>query len=211
VLTLWQRPFRDMNQVAKRAEDLMLSAIAVTLLSPVLVVAALLIRLTSPGPILFVQPRVGFNNEAINVYKFRTMYTHMADLGAKQTTTRDDPRVTPVGRFLRRFSIDELPQLLNVLQGSMSLVGPRPHGTEMMVGDRFYHEAVRGYAGRHRVKPGITGYAQVKGLRGEVRTIERAKRRVELDKYYVDHWSFWLDVYILFATVRAVLFDRDAY
>ena len=211
VLTLWQRPFRDMNQVVKRAEDLLLSAIALTLLSPILLVTALLIRFTSPGPVLFVQPRVGFNNEAIDVYKFRTMYTHMADLGAKKTTTRDDPRVTPVGRFLRRFSIDELPQLLNVLQGSMSLVGPRPHGTEMMVGDRFYHEAVRGYAGRHRVKPGITGYAQVKGLRGEVRTIERAKRRVELDKYYVDHWSFWLDIYILFATVRAVLFDRDAY
>ena len=211
VLTLWQRPFRDMNQVIKRAEDLALSAVALALLSPVLLVTALLIRLTSPGPVLFVQPRVGFNNEAINVFKFRTMYTHMADLGAKKTTTRDDPRVTPVGRFLRRFSIDELPQLLNVLQGSMSLVGPRPHGTEMMVGDRFYHEAVRGYAGRHRVKPGITGYAQVKGLRGEVRTIERAKRRVELDKYYVDHWSFWLDIYILFATARAVLFDRDAY
>jgi len=211
VLTLWQRPFRDMNQVVKRAEDLLLSAIALILLSPILLVTALLIRLTSPGPVLFVQPRVGFNNEAIEVYKFRTMYTHMADLGAKKTTTRDDPRVTPVGRFLRRFSIDELPQLINVLQGSMSLVGPRPHGTEMMVGDRFYHEAVRGYAGRHRVKPGITGYAQVKGLRGEVRTIERAKRRVELDKYYVDHWSFWLDIYILLATVRAVLFDRDAY
>ncbi len=211
VLTLWQRPFRDMNQVIKRAEDLLLSAIALTLLSPVLVVTWLLIRLSSPGPVLFVQPRVGFNNETINVFKFRTMYTHMSDLGAKQTTTRDDPRVTPVGRFLRRFSIDELPQLLNVLQGSMSLVGPRPHGTEMMVGDRFYHEAVRGYAGRHRVKPGITGHAQVKGLRGEVRTIERAKRRVELDKHYVDHWSFWLDIWILMATVRAVLFDRDAY
>ena len=211
VLTLWQRPFRDMNQVVKRAEDLLLSAIGLILLSPILLVTALLIRLTSPGPVLFVQPRVGFNNEAIDVYKFRTMYTHMADLGAKKTTTRDDPRVTPVGRFLRRFSIDELPQLLNVLQGSMSLVGPRPHGTAMMVGERFYHEAVRGYAGRHRVKPGITGYAQVKGLRGEVRTIERAKRRVELDKYYVDHWSFWLDLWILFATVRAVLFDRDAY
>jgi polysaccharide biosynthesis protein PslA len=211
VLTLWQRPFRDMNQVVKRAEDLLLSAAALTLLSPVLLVTWLLIRLTSPGPVLFVQPRVGFNNETINVFKFRTMYTHMSDLGAKQTTTRDDPRVTPVGRFLRRFSIDELPQLLNVLQGSMSLVGPRPHGTEMMVGDRFYHEAVRGYAGRHRVKPGITGYAQVKGLRGEVRTIERAKRRVELDKHYVDHWSFWLDIWILMATVRAVLFDRDAY
>jgi Undecaprenyl-phosphate glucose phosphotransferase len=211
VLTLWQRPFRDMNQVVKRAEDLFLSALALALLSPVLLVTVLLVRLTSPGPALFVQPRVGFNNETINVFKFRTMYTHMSDLGAKQTTTRDDPRVTPVGRFLRRFSIDELPQLLNVLQGSMSLVGPRPHGTEMMVGDRFYHEAVRGYAGRHRVKPGITGYAQVKGLRGEVRTIERAKRRVELDKHYVDHWSFWLDIWILFATVRAVLFDRDAY
>jgi polysaccharide biosynthesis protein PslA len=211
VLTLWQRPFRDMNQVVKRAEDLLLSAAALTLLSPVLLVTWLLIRLSSPGPVLFVQPRVGFNNETINVFKFRTMYTHMSDLGAKQTTTRADPRVTPVGRFLRRFSIDELPQLLNVLQGSMSLVGPRPHGTEMMVGDRFYHEAVRGYAGRHRVKPGITGYAQVKGLRGEVRTIERAKRRVELDKHYVDHWSFWLDIWILMATVRAVLSDRDAY
>jgi len=161
--------------------------------------------------VVFVQPRVGFNNEAIRVFKFRTMYANMTDVGAKQTTTRDDPRVTPVGRVLRRFSIDELPQLFNVLRGSMSLVGPRPHGTEMMVGDRFYHEAVRGYAGRHRVKPGITGYAQVNGLRGEVRTIERAKRRVELDKYYVDHWSFWLDMWILFATARAVLFDRDAY
>ena len=211
VLTLWQRPFRDMNQVVKRAEDIVLSAMALVLLSPVLLVTALLVRLSSPGPIMFVQPRVGFNNEAIRVFKFRTMYADMSDIGAKKTTTRDDPRVTPIGRVLRRFSIDELPQLFNVLQGSMSLVGPRPHGTEMMVGDRFYHEAVRGYAGRHRVKPGITGYAQVKGLRGEVRTIERAKRRVELDKYYVDHWSFWFDMWILFATARAVLFDRDAY
>jgi len=211
VLTLWQRPFRDMNQLVKRAEDLVLSSLALILLSPVLLITALLVKLSSPGPVLFVQPRVGFNNETINVFKFRTMYTHMTDVGARKTTTRNDPRVTPVGRVLRRFSIDELPQLLNVWQGSMSLVGPRPHGTEMMVGDRFYHEAVRGYAGRHRVKPGITGYAQVKGLRGEVRTIERAKRRIELDKHYVDNWSFWLDIWILFATVRAVLFDRDAY
>jgi polysaccharide biosynthesis protein PslA len=211
VLTLWQRPFRDMNQLVKRAEDLVVSAFALIFLSPVLLISAMLVRITSPGPIVFVQPRVGFNNETIDVFKFRTMYTHMSDVGARKTTTRDDPRVTPVGRFLRRFSIDELPQLFNVFLGSMSLVGPRPHGTEMMVGDRFYHEAVRGYAGRHRVKPGITGYAQVKGLRGEVRTIERAKRRVELDKHYVDHWSFWLDIWILLATVRAVLFDHDAY
>jgi Undecaprenyl-phosphate glucose phosphotransferase len=211
VLTLWQRPFRDMNHIVKRAEDMVLSSLALVLLSPVLLVAAVLVRFSSPGPVFFVQPRVGFNNETINVFKFRTMYTDMTDVGARKTTTRDDPRVTPVGRVLRRFSIDELPQLLNVLQGSMSLVGPRPHGTEMMVGDRFYHDAVRGYAGRHRVKPGITGYAQVKGLRGEVRTIERAKRRIELDKHYVDNWSFWLDMWILFATVRAVLFDVDAY
>jgi exopolysaccharide biosynthesis polyprenyl glycosylphosphotransferase len=211
VLTLWQRPFRDMNQLIKRAEDLVLSSLALIFLAPVLLVTALLVRLTSPGPVLFVQPRVGFNNEAIDVFKFRTMYADKTDVGARQTTTRDDPRVTPIGKYLRRFSIDELPQLFNVLQGSMSLVGPRPHGTEMMVGERFYHDAVRGYAGRHRVKPGITGYAQVKGLRGEVRTIERAKRRLELDTYYVDHWSFWLDIWILFSTVRAVAFDRDAY
>ena len=211
VLTLWQRPFRDMDQLIKRAEDVVLSLLALILLSPILLVAALLVRFTSSGPVLFVQPRVGFNNETIKVFKFRTMYANATDVGARKTTTKDDPRVTPVGRYLRRFSIDELPQLLNVLQGSMSLVGPRPHGTEMMVGDRFYHEAVRGYAGRHRVRPGITGYAQVKGLRGEVRTIERAKRRVELDTHYVDNWSFWLDMWILFATGRAVLFDRDAY
>jgi len=211
VLTLWQRPFRDMNQVVKRAEDLVLGSLALILLSPILLISAALVRLSSPGPILFVQPRVGFNNETINVFKFRTMYAHLSDVGARKTTTKDDPRVTRVGRFLRRYSVDELPQLVNVLLGNMSLVGPRPHGTEMMVGDRYYHEAVRGYAGRHRVKPGITGYAQVKGLRGEVRTIARAKRRVDLDKYYAEHWSFWLDIWILCATVRAVLFDTDAY
>lgn len=211
VLTLWQRPVRDTNRILKRLEDLSISSIAVVLASPILLLAALAIRLTSPGPIFFVQPRIGFNNEVIQVFKFRTMYTDLTDIGARQTTTRDDPRVTWVGRILRRTSIDELPQLINVLNGSMSLVGPRPHATEMMVGDRFYHEAVQGYAGRHRVKPGITGLAQVKGLRGEVRTIERAKRRVELDKFYVDNWSLWLDLKILFSTPRAALFDRDAY
>lgn len=211
VLTLWQRPFRDINQVVKRAEDLFIASIALVALSPVLAVAALLVRLSGPGPILFVQPRIGFNNEIIHVIKFRTMYAHLTDLGASQTTTRRDYRVTPVGRILRKLSIDELPQLFNVLQGSMSLVGPRPHAVEMKVGDLYYHDAVSGYAGRHRVKPGITGLAQVKGLRGEVRTIERAKRRVELDKEYLERWSVWLDLKILLLTVRAVLFDRDAY
>lgn len=211
VLNLWQRPFRDINQFVKRGEDLVLATIGLVLVSPVMGVAALLIRLTSPGPIVFVQPRVGFNNEVINVFKFRTMYADQTDVGARATTTRDDPRITPVGKVLRKLSIDELPQLLNVIRGDMSLVGPRPHALEMRVGDHYYQDAVSGYAGRHRVRPGITGLAQVRGLRGEIRTIERAKKRVELDKQYIDGWSLTLDLRILVATFRAVLFDRDAY
>ena len=211
VLNLWQRPFRDINQFVKRGEDVLIATLILVLLSPLMAVAALLIRLTSPGPILFVQPRVGFNNEVINVFKFRTMYADQTDIGARATTTRYDPRVTPVGRVLRKLSIDELPQLFNVIGGEMSLVGPRPHALEMRVGDHYYQDAVRGYAGRHRVRPGITGLAQVRGLRGEIRTIDRAKMRVELDKQYIDNWSLWLDFRILMATFRAVLFDRDAY
>ena len=211
VLNLWQRPFRDINQLVKRGEDLTLATLALVFLSPIMALAALAIRVTSPGPVLFVQPRMGFNNEVIHVRKFRTMYTNRGDLSGASATTKNDPRVTPVGRVLRRLSIDELPQLLNVISGDMSIIGPRPHPLKMKVGDRYYQEAVSGYAGRHRVRPGLTGLAQVKGLRGEIRTVERAKRRVELDKEYIDHWSLWLDVRILFATVRAVLVDSDAY
>jgi lipopolysaccharide/colanic/teichoic acid biosynthesis glycosyltransferase len=200
-----------MNQFVKRGEDLLLAGISLVLLSPIIGLAALAVRLSSPGPLLFVQPRVGFNNEVIHVLKFRTMYADQTDIGARATTTKDDPRVTPAGRVLRKLSIDELPQLLNVIRGDMSLVGPRPHALEMRVGDRYYQDAVRGYAGRHRVRPGITGLAQVKGLRGEIRTVERAKRRVELDKEYIDRWSLGLDLWILLSTVRAVFFDRDAY
>jgi Undecaprenyl-phosphate glucose phosphotransferase len=211
VLTLWQRPFRDMNGVIKRGEDLLISGAAIIFLSPLLLLTALLVRLSSPGPIFFVQPRIGFNNELIKVLKFRTMYSDQSDLNAAQTTTADDPRVTRIGRVLRRLSLDELPQLFNVFRGDMSLVGPRPHATHMKVGDRYYQDAVRGYAGRHRVKPGITGLAQVNGVRGEIRTIERAKRRVELDTKYIETWSVWLDLWILLSTVRAVVWDRDAY
>ena len=211
VLTLWQRPWRDVSGLLKRLEDVVLSSIAVVLLSPVILLTALLVRLTSPGPILFVQPRIGFNNEIIHVSKFRSMYVERADLQGLETTTRGDPRVTPFGRIIRKFSLDELPQLLNVLRGDMSMVGPRPHATHMRVGDLSYQEAVKGYAGRHRVKPGITGLAQVKGLRGEIRTLERAKRRVELDRQYIDQWSVWLDLWILVLTVRAVFMDDNAY
>lgn len=211
VLNLWQRPFRDINQFVKRGEDLTIATLGLIFLSPIMALAALAIRLTSPGPVLFVQPRIGFNNEVIQVRKFRTMYIDETDVFGAATTTRHDPRVTPVGRILRRLSIDELPQLLNVLSGDMSVVGPRPHALQMKVGDRYYQEAVRGYAGRHRVRPGLTGLAQVRGLRGEIRTVERAKRRVELDKEYIERWSLGLDMYILLATVRAVLIDSDAY
>ena len=158
------------------------------------------------------QPRIGFNNELIRVLKFRTMYADRTDFGGEQTTTvgrsaghaRSD-------RFFDKLSLDELPQLFNVIGGDMSLVGPRPHATHMKVGDRYYQDAVRGYAGRHRVKPGITGLAQVNGVRGEIRTIQRAKLRVELDTKYIDKWSVWLDMWILVATFRAVVWDRDAY
>ncbi len=211
VLMLWQRPFRDINGVVKRAEDLTISIIATILLSPILLVSALLVRLSGPGPILFVQPRIGFNNEVIEVYKFRTMHAEQTDLGAHATTTKDDPRVTGVGRWLRRLSIDELPQLFNVLLGDMSLVGPRPHAIHMKVGDRYYHDAVRGYASRHRVKPGITGLAQVSGLRGEIRTVERAEKRVMFDKRYIENWSLGYDLKILALTVRAIFWDSDAY
>lgn len=211
VLNLWQRPFRDINQFVKRGEDLVLGSIALVALSPIMAISALLIRISSPGPVLFVQPRMGFNNEVIHVLKFRTMFTDKGDLSGAGATTRNDPRVTPVGRILRKLSIDELPQLLNVIKGDMSMVGPRPHPLQMKVGERYYQEAVRGYAGRHRVRPGLTGLAQVNGLRGEIRTVERAKRRVELDKEYIDRWSLWLDIRILFATVRAVFMDSDAY
>jgi Undecaprenyl-phosphate glucose phosphotransferase len=211
VLTLWQRPFRDINRFIKRGEDLLIAGTALLFLSPVLLLTALLVRLSSPGPIFFVQPRIGFNNELIKVLKFRTMYAEQSDLKAEQTTTADDPRVTPIGRVLRRLSLDELPQLFNVIRGDMSLVGPRPHATHMKVGDRYYQDAVRGYAGRHRVKPGITGLAQVKGVRGEIRTVDRAKLRVEYDTKYIDGWSVWLDLWILTLTFRAVIWDRDAY
>ena len=169
---------------------------------------AILIKLDSPGPVLFVQRRFGFNNEEIRVLKFRTMYIDRSDPTGAQRTVPDDPRVTRLGRILRLLSFDELPQLLNVVRGDMSLIGPRPHAIAMMAGGRPYGEAVEEYLHRHRVKPGITGWAQVNGLRGEVDTLEKAHARVAHDLYYIEHWSLWFDLKIFLRTV-GILVSRD--
>lgn len=211
VLSLWQRPVRDLDNIVKNLEDKILASIGLVVLSPLLLLTALAIRLTSPGPILFVQKRFGFNNTEINVLKFRSMYIDRQDVSGAARTTKDDARVTPVGRIIRRLSIDELPQLWNVIRGEMSIVGPRPHATHMKVGDRFYFDAVKGYAARHRVKPGLTGLAQVRGLRGEIATIERARLRVDYDRFYIENWSLMLDLRIILETVFKLLSDRHAY
>ncbi|WP_236552772.1 undecaprenyl-phosphate glucose phosphotransferase [Sphingomonas sp. 8AM] len=211
VLTLWQRQMRDGNTIVKDVEDFVVATLALVFLSPLLLVTALAIKLTSHGPVIFKQPRFGFNNREIMVWKFRSMYTDRQDVSGAARTTKGDPRVTRVGRLIRKLSIDELPQLWNVLRGEMSIVGPRPHATHMKVGDHYYFDAVRGYAARHRVKPGITGLAQVRGLRGEIQTIDRAKRRVELDRYYIDNWSLMLDLRIMVETIVNLAFDKNAY
>jgi Undecaprenyl-phosphate glucose phosphotransferase len=211
LLTFWQRPFRDINRIVKRAEDIVVAASAAILLMPLLLLTAIAIKLSSDGPVLFVQPRFGFNNKEIFVLKFRSMYVGRQDVTGEQRTRKGDDRITPVGKLIRKLSIDELPQLWNVLRGEMSVVGPRPHAVHMKVGDLYYFDAVKGYASRHRVKPGITGLAQVRGLRGEIDTIERAKQRVELDKYYIDNWSLGLDLQIIVETAFKIVADKDAY
>ena len=211
VLSLWQRPIRDFALLAKGVQDRLLAVLALVVLSPIILLTAIAIRLESKGDILFVQKRFGFNNLEIGIFKFRSMYVDRQDVSGAERTQKYDERVTRVGKIIRRFSIDELPQLINVLRGEMSLVGPRPHATQMMVGDKFYFDAVEGYSARHRVKPGITGLAQVRGLRGEIATIDRAKKRVEYDTYYIDHWSPLLDIRIILETVFMIVWDRNAY
>ncbi|OJY69519.1 MAG: undecaprenyl-phosphate glucose phosphotransferase [Sphingobium sp. 66-54] len=211
VLSVWQQPVRDLDGVLKEIQDRLLALAGLIVLSPLLLLTALVIKLESKGPVLFRQRRLGFNNLEIDVLKFRSMYVDRQDESGGERTRKDDPRVTRVGRIIRRTSIDELPQLWNVLRGEMSLVGPRPHALAMRVGDEYYHEAVRGYPARHRVKPGITGLAQVRGLRGEIDTIERAKKRVEYDVYYIENWSPLLDLRIIVETVFRLVWDRNAY
>jgi polysaccharide biosynthesis protein PslA len=211
VFSIWQRPMRDFDSIGKGFQDRVLALIGIIILSPLLILTALAIKLESKGDVIFVQKRFGFNNLEIGIYKFRSMYTDRQDISGEARTVKNDQRVTRVGRIIRRLSIDELPQLFNVLRGEMSLVGPRPHATQMRVEDKYYFDAVQGYSARHRVKPGITGLAQVRGLRGEIATIERAKKRVEYDTYYIDHWSPLLDIRIILETLVIIVWDRNAY
>lgn len=206
-LSVCDTPFHGMDAVLKRAFDIVFAGAALILCAPLLAVLAVGIKLSSPGPVLFRQRRYGLNGEEINVYKFRSM--RVCEDGPKvQQATRNDPRITPFGGFLRRTSLDELPQLFNVLEGTMSLVGPRPHA---VAHNEQYRKLICGYMIRHKVRPGITGWAQVNGLRGETDTIEKMSARVEHDIDYLNRWSLWLDIKILVRTVLIVLHDDKAY
>jgi Undecaprenyl-phosphate glucose phosphotransferase len=193
---------------AKRAQDLIIGIPALVLVSPILAIVALAVRLDSPGPVFFRQRRHGFNNEEILVWKFRTMFADASDARAERQVTAGDPRVTRVGRILRTTSIDELPQLLNVVRGEMSLVGPRPHAIGMKTGDIESALLVAEYAHRHRIKPGMTGWAAVKGSRGPLHAAAEVQRRVALDIEYIARQSFWLDLRILGLTVPEMIGDR---
>ncbi|WP_377288204.1 undecaprenyl-phosphate glucose phosphotransferase [Rhizobium sp. SG2393] len=211
MLALFDKPIADWDAVAKRIFDIFFSLVALALLWPVFIGAALAVKLTSPGPIIFKQIRHGFNNEEIKVFKFRSMYTNMSDPTARQAVTKGDPRVTPVGRFIRKTSIDELPQIFNVLLGNLSLVGPRPHAVLAQTADRVYAEVVEGYFARHRVKPGVTGWAQINGWRGEIDSDDKIKFRTAFDLYYIENWSLWFDLKILFLTPIRLLNTENAY
>jgi Undecaprenyl-phosphate glucose phosphotransferase len=212
VLDILDRPIADWNVVIKFIFDKAVGSLALIALSPVLILTALAIKLETPGPVLFRQKRYGFNNEMIEVYKFRSMYADQFDAAASRLVTRDDPRVTRVGRFIRKTSIDELPQLFNVVfKGDLSLVGPRPHAVQAKAADRQYDEVVDGYFARHRVKPGMTGWAQVNGWRGETDTPEKIQSRVEHDLYYIENWSILFDLRILALTPLSILKGTNAF
>ena len=207
VLEVMRQPLQDGAVLLKLAEDYVLAALLLVLTAPAMALAALAVRLDSPGPIFFRQRREGFNGLEFTIYKFRTMTAepHDPTIGVQ----RRDPRVTRVGRFLRRFHLDELPQLLNVLRGDMSLVGPRPYVPGMQVGDEEFKRAIRDYAVRYRMRPGLTGLAQVNGVRGRIGSVEMAQRGIELDVRYVETWSIRLDLAILFRTVLVCLGGRN--
>ena len=208
---LIDQPLSASEQAVKRLFDVTVSLLLLIFLAPLMLATALLIKLESKGPVLFKQKRYGFGKEIIHVYKFRSMYHEMSDQLADKLTERDDPRVTKIGAFIRRFSIDELPQLLNVLRGEMSMVGPRPNPLNAKAGGELYDRVVDNFYTRYRVLPGITGWAQINGLRGNTDTKEKLVRRVEYDLYYIQNWSFWLDLKIVLLTPLASLEGENAF
>ena len=207
VVGLCETPFTGTNRLIKRSSDIVLALAALLLLAPVLLVLALGVKLSSPGPVIFRQRRNGLDGEEIVVYKFRSMRSTDDGPDIRQAM-KDDPRITPFGAFMRRTSLDELPQFFNVLQGRMSIVGPRPHA---VAHNEQYRQLIKAYMVRHKVKPGITGWAQVHGLRGETETVDKMQQRVEYDLEYLRNWSLRLDLQIIARTVKLVFFDRRAY
>jgi exopolysaccharide biosynthesis polyprenyl glycosylphosphotransferase len=205
------RPIGGWRALIKRAEDIGLAFGLLAFISPLMLTIAVMIKFTSKGPVFFRQRRLGYNNRVIEVLKFRSMYTHLSDADANQQSFRGDKRVTPFGAWLRKTSLDELPQLLNVLKGEMSLVGPRPHALATTAGGLALEEAVPVYSSRHRVKPGITGWAQVNGYRGALDSVEKIVQRVNHDLYYIENWSLALDLKILWRTARLVFADDNAF
>jgi len=207
VVGICETPFTGTNELVKRASDIILASIILVLISPILIGLAIGVKLSSPGPIIFRQRRNGLDGEEIMVYKFRSMRTQDNGSVVKQAT-KGDSRITPFGAFIRRTSLDELPQFINVLQGRMSIVGPRPHA---VAHNEEYRRLIKAYMVRHKVRPGITGWAQVHGLRGETETIDKMQARVEYDLEYLRNWSLALDLQIVVRTVRLMVFDRNAY
>jgi putative colanic acid biosynthesis UDP-glucose lipid carrier transferase len=207
VVGICETPFTGTNQLVKRASDVVISSVIVVLISPLLLLIALGVKLSSPGPVIFKQRRNGLDGGEIVVYKFRSMTTQDNGTVVPQAK-RNDPRITPFGAFLRRTSLDELPQFFNVLQGTMSIVGPRPHA---VTHNKEYRQIIKAYMVRHKVKPGITGWAQVNGQRGETDTVEKMRTRVEYDLEYLRNWSLGLDLRIIAGTIRLLFFDRHAY
>jgi putative colanic acid biosynthesis UDP-glucose lipid carrier transferase len=207
VLAVCETPFYGVNGMIKRISDIILASLILVLISPVMAALAIGVKLSSPGPVLFRQRRYGLDGQEIVVYKFRSM-TVTEDGPVVRQATKNDARVTPFGAFIRKTSLDELPQFINVLQGRMSIVGPRPHA---VAHNELYRQMIKAYMVRHKVKPGITGWAQVNGHRGETVTVEKMRSRVEYDLEYLRNWSLGLDLQIIARTVKLVFFDRNAY
>lgn len=211
LLDIAPKPFSGWHYLFKLVEDRVISVLLLIVLSPLMLLIAGLIKLDSPGPAFFRQKRYGFNRKLIDVYKFRTMYHEQTDQDAKVLARPGDARITRIGSWLRGTSLDELPQLLNVVKGQMSLIGPRPHALEAKAGDELYEDAIVEYAIRHKVKPGISGWAQVNGWRGETDHVDKLRGRVEHDIYYIENWSVLLELRVMFRTISAMLKGTNAH